>query len=51
MIERYGHDKIRMVACPIGEDDLRDSLPAVHIAREQGPTDVGLTSFRGGGER
>lgn len=43
MIERFGHDKIRLVECPACGTDLRGSVPAAHIAREHGPGDLGLT--------
>lgn len=48
MIERFGHDKIRMVECPICGLDLGQKLPADHIAREHGPSDVGLTPLEQG---
>lgn len=51
MIERFGHAKIRMLACPICGLDLRDSIPAVHIARDHEPSDIGLTALQGGDQQ
>jgi hypothetical protein len=47
MIERFGHDKIRLVECPLCGVDLRKKIPAAHIAREHGPADGGLSPLRG----
>jgi len=41
MIERFGHDKIRLVECPVCGANLRGEKTAHHIAKHS-PTDFGL---------
>lgn len=42
MIERFGHDKIRLVECPVCGADLRNRKASHHI-QDHRPTDFGLT--------
>jgi len=43
MIERFGHDKIRLVECPACRTDLRNRKAAHHIEDHQ-PDDFGLSA-------
>ena len=42
MIERFGHDKIRLVECPVCRANLNGKKTAHHIANHR-PSDFGLT--------
>jgi|GEM_PF-3191269 Zn ribbon nucleic-acid-binding protein len=42
MIERFGHDKIRLVECPVCGRDLRDKKVSFHV-ESHAPTDFGLS--------
>lgn len=50
MIERRAHHRIRLTRCPICGEDLRDRVPAAHIAREHRPEDIGLPPLFDEGE-
>ena len=42
MLERFGHDKLRLVECPVCGTDLSEKRPANHI-QKHGPSEFGLS--------
>ncbi|MFB9810331.1 hypothetical protein [Haloarcula sebkhae] len=42
MIERFGHDKIRLVECPVCGIDLRNKRVSHHVASHR-PSEFGLS--------
>lgn len=48
MIEPQPYHRVKMVVCSICGADLRKTIPALHIEREHGPEDVGLSPLLGG---
>lgn len=42
MLERHGHDKLRLTECPICETDLRGKRVSIHIGSHD-PDEIGLS--------